>query len=270
MITYSFINLKGGVGKTTISTNTAYALALGGLRVLFIDNDKQGNASLFFGVKEKDITLSDIFLNPDINIKRAIYKAQKQENVRGCIDVIPANMSLLPLNMEHKNIISDKVSNKTFILKNALKSVKNDYDICIIDNAPDINFTVYNGLIATNQVIIVTNPDNYSESGALEMDKQFNNVLKERQLYDEDYNENDPCNSFVLRGALLNKYVSGSYSKMQSKYKFFHTNIKLASTYETNKRLLESIRTGKSMIELSPRCTFSREITRFVEELIYG
>lgn len=48
MKTISFINLKGGVGKTTISTNFAYALAEScGLRILFIDNDKQGNATAF-------------------------------------------------------------------------------------------------------------------------------------------------------------------------------------------------------------------------------
>ncbi len=265
MITYSFINLKGGTGKTTISTNCAYAMATGGLKVLFIDNDKQGNASMFFHLKDEKITLADIFLNTKMDIKKAIYHSGIGSN-NGFLDVIPANMTLLPLNMEHKNI---KSSDKTFILKNALKTIQNDYDICIIDNPPDINFTVYNALVATNQVVVVSNPDNYAEAGAIEMDEQFASVLKDRQLYDPSYDENDPENNFVLRGILLNKYISGANCKL-SKYNFFTTNIQLAATYETNKRLLESIKTGKSILEISPRCRFSREILQFVNELLFG
>ena len=59
MKTISCINLKGGVGKTTIVTNAAFALAnFWGARILVIDNDKQGNASLFLGGHTK-ATLTD-------------------------------------------------------------------------------------------------------------------------------------------------------------------------------------------------------------------
>ena len=155
-------------------------------------------------------------------------------------------------------------------MKNALKPVEDKYDFCIIDNAPDINFTVYNALIATNQVIIITNPDDYANNGVNEMDIQFQNVLKDRQLYDESYNEHDPQNNFILRGALMNKYVTNTYSKSQSKYKFFKTNINLVNNYNSNKRLFEAIKLRKSMIELSPRSLFAKQLNNFVDELLYG
>lgn len=176
-------------------------------------------------------------------------------------------MTLLPLNMKHTEINTE---DKTFILKNALKPVEDKYDFCIIDNAPDINFTVYNALIATNQVIIITNPDDYANNGVNEMDIQFQNVLKDRQLYDENYDESDPQNNFILRGALMNKYVTNTYSKSQSKYKFFKTNINLVNNYNSNKRLFEAIKLRKSMIELSPRSLFAKQLNNFVDELLYG
>ena len=68
MKTISCINLKGGVGKTTIVTNAAFALAnFWGARILVIDNDKQGNASLFLGGHAK-ATLTDLLLEGvDVN-----------------------------------------------------------------------------------------------------------------------------------------------------------------------------------------------------------
>ena len=264
MITYSFINLKGGVGKTTISINTAYTMAKAGLKVLFVDNDKQSNASMFFGKDNEKYTISNIFKSPNFATKNAIYPAVVLD--KGYIDILPANMELLPLNMQHKDI---KFRERKRILEAALSQVEMDYDVCIIDNAPDINFTVYNALYATNQVIIVTNPDKFAEFGVDEMIEQFDDILKDKELYDSFYNPDDPEYNFVLRGILLNKYVTNSFDKKKSVYPYFRTNINLASSYTTNKRLLESIKTGKSVVELSPRCLFSRQIDKFVFELLY-
>ena len=69
MIIYSLINMKGGVGKTTISTNLAVEFAKKGLKVLFIDNDEQSNSSLFFDVVNKKMTLTDLYINPEISLK---------------------------------------------------------------------------------------------------------------------------------------------------------------------------------------------------------
>ena len=101
------------------------------------------------------------------------------------------------------------------------------------------------------------------------MDIQFQNVLKDRQLYDESYNEHDPQNNFILRGALMNKYITNTYSKSQSKYKFFKTNINLVNNYASNKRFIWSYKLEKSMIESSPRSLFARQMNKFVDELLY-
>ena len=68
----------------------------------------------------------------------------------------------------------------------------------------------------------------------------------------------------------MNKYITNTYSKSQSKYKFFKTNINLVNNYASNKRLFEAIKLRKSMIELSPRSLFAKQLNNFVDELLYG
>ena len=90
MKTISLINLKGGVGKTTIATNLAYLLSESWeLRVLFIDNDKQGNASRWFGADEAKGTLSNILM--DGAKASDVIQHSRVPN----IDFIAADMGLL-------------------------------------------------------------------------------------------------------------------------------------------------------------------------------
>ena len=189
MKTISCINLKGGVGKTTIITNAAFAIAnfLGG-RVLVIDNDKQGNASLFFSADPQQPSLSNLLLDgTDIHecIQPTRYtsdwfvnrrKAQRQKVLfhDAHIDLIPSNMGLMEANL---SILADQDKRQDNILRNALKKVDDDYDICLIDNPPDINISVYNALIASDEVIIVSTPDAYSVQGIYEMANLIKNEV---------------------------------------------------------------------------------------------
>ena len=184
MIVFSFINLKGGVGKTTVSTNVAIELMQRGLKVLFIDNDEQSNSSFFFNVDIKEKTLATLYKNPQMDIREVIYST-----VYDNIDCIPAGYDLdiiLTLYFDREKF---KGMDRTSVLKNKLQTVSNDYDVCIIDNHPGINVATYNGLMATNSVIIVTTTDYYAEQGLKAMIKELENVKKDRMNYDEDYDE---------------------------------------------------------------------------------
>ena len=67
----------------------------------------------------------------------------------------------------------------------------------------------------------------------------------------------------------MNKYITNTYSKAQSKYKFIKTNINLVNNYASNKRLFEAINLRKSMIELSPRSLFACFLNKFIDVLLY-
>ena len=122
MIIYSLINMKGGVGKTTISTNLAVEFAKKGLKVLFIDNDEQSNSSLFFDVVNKKMTLTDLYINPEISLKKISYDTQ-YENIK----CIPAGLDLndiLTLYLSDDKYAYKNID-KRFILKNKLLEIKN-------------------------------------------------------------------------------------------------------------------------------------------------
>lgn len=263
MIIICFMNLKGGVGKTTLSTHVACALAKLGIKVLFIDNDKQGNASLFFQARTEE-TLSEI-LDGSISIEQAIQKTVYEN-----IDIISADMGLAAVNFDI--MLSDKYKNRNqkFLLKEALEPIRAKYQFCIIDNPPDINTSVYNALMVANEVIFVTTPDCYACDGMDLMYEQLQEAKRDRIAMDERYNELLPDRRLHFRGCVLNKYTSGSkhiFESLRKKMPTFLTTIRL--TEIGAERLQEASERGISVQKLSPNCGFSRDFKHFMEELFY-
>lgn len=249
--TFSFINLKGGVGKTTIATTTAYILSqMCGLKVLLIDNDKQGNTTQFFNAEREDkYTIADILLNGNLDEDTVICKT-KYNN----LDVIGADMGLAAANL--KLIKDNETHQQQHMLSKFIGNLKTNYDFCIIDNAPDVNASVYNALVITNEVIVITTPDEYGTSGVQKMQEQIDLARRDNP-------------TLQFRGVLLNKFFKthNSYiikAKLRKNYPVFETNVRF-----TQNRLDDAITKKESIIELSPNCGFSQDMKRFVKELLY-
>lgn len=167
MKTISIINLKGGVAKTLTADNMAHVLAVfHNKRVLLVDNDKQGNTSKAFGVHSYDEkSLSDILTARRIDPHEVIKKTRFQN-----IDVLPANMTLIRANLE---VMMDSTRPQQTRLRAALGAVTGEYDYCIIDNAPDINISTINALVASDDVIIPIKIDKYAFDGLAELKEQI-------------------------------------------------------------------------------------------------
>lgn len=251
MITVSVINLKGGVGKSITSINTSYCMsAMHNKRVLLLDNDKQGNSCKFYGRHSYDRTsLSDILLGK-ADIRDVIVHTPYMN-----LDIIPANMSLLKANRE---VLLETTLPQHVRIREALDQVKDDYDYCIIDNAPDINISVINALVASDEVIIPVKVDAFTFDGIAEIMEQMDQIRKY-------YN-----NGLHFKGCLVTSYRNNDVNNegvelLKHKYgKVFDTKIRWTAKID------ESTFARNPISIYSGRSAAAKDYLTFTEELLKG
>ena len=153
---FSICNQKGGVGKTTTSVNLSAALALNAKKVLLIDMDPQGNATMGSGLDKHtlDYSLADLLLGENKNVNEIICKANEG------YDLLPSNQALTFA--EVKLLESDE---REMALKNSIKSILGNYDFIIIDCPPSLNILTVNALAISDSVIIPTQCEYYALEG---------------------------------------------------------------------------------------------------------
>jgi len=148
-------NQKGGVGKTTTSINLAASLALAGRRVLLIDIDPQGNATMGSGVDKRAVNLSvyDVLLG-------SVPLSTARRDTAAQYDLVPANRELAGAEVELVNL-----ENRETRLKSALNEVREHYDFILIDCPPALNLLTVNGLCAAQAVMIPMQCEYYALEG---------------------------------------------------------------------------------------------------------
>ena len=201
----SVLNMKGGVAKTTTSVNLAAGLSRKGKRVLIIDADSQGNSTRFFMPNFKNLDMrkfNEIEVSEKLDIRNAteIIRNYIKENlekkninnlllsdgsdIHECIyktdyenlDIIPSLGTEL-IKTEKLLSITNGLTHKR--LKKALREVRHEYDVVIIDNAPTFNNITVNSLFASNEVIIPLKPSMF------ELDGLVNTLLEVFEFEDE-------------------------------------------------------------------------------------
>lgn len=248
-IIISILNLKGGVAKTISAVNIAHVLAeVHGYRVLLIDNDKQGNTSRFFGVHGYSLpTVADV-LTFKADIKTAI-----RETAYDRLHVLPANMNLLKADRE---ILIDSSKPQQTRLRKALRTVAEDYDFVVIDNAPDLSMSVINGLVACHDVLIPIKVDSFAFEGVDQVQEQVEDI--------REFNER-----IQIKGCFVTMYQRNGVNIQGEEYLSEKEGLHLFKTViRKTVRVDETTYNGMPLLHYAKNSTAAQDYVKLVAEYL--
>jgi chromosome partitioning protein len=178
-------NQKGGVGKTTTAVNLGAALAELDVRVLVVDLDPQGNATTGLGLNPRDVSGSVYgVIMSDISIEDCIEPTSIKN-----LFVVPATIDLAGAEIELVPVMSRELK-----LKRALDSIRDEYDLVLIDCPPSLGLLTVNGLAAADDVIVPIQCEYYALEG-------LGQLLRNVALVQADLNP-----TLDVRGIILTMY----------------------------------------------------------------
>ena len=196
MKTICFANHKGGVGKTTSTLSVGQVLASRGLRVLLIDSDSQTNLSMSFG-REGERHLGEL-----LESDGKVPITELIEAVGQGIHLVAASPRL---QMVEKLMAGS--SGLEFVLREALESIEEHFDYCLIDTPPSLGGITYSALIASDAVFVPMQPEYFGYNGltsllqaCVRVRKHYNQKLKVGGIFFTKYSPS-------YRSAMHHQYV---------------------------------------------------------------
>jgi chromosome partitioning protein len=210
MKTIAIINQKGGVGKTTTAINLSTQYAKEGKQVLVIDLDPQGNLStvLSGGMFEFSKTIADVFEYPKKNPISSIIipAATGKSNIN--------NLSLCPADIRLSRVIEQsltKIHRESILLKQ-LDSIKNKYDLAILDCPPNLSLTSVNAMMVADLFLIPIDGGSFSLNGLVDLLDALEEVKET-----EDVNFVVFRNEFAKSNKVINTFLGEQLNSLDDK-----------------------------------------------------
>jgi len=227
----SFINFKGGVGKTTLSVEVAASLYKKfNSRVLMIDLDPQSNCTLYWmsekdweehikekgsllnffeaGLNEQEFDISSIIAMPS-RFKNLSWYSQFDEKANRGIKLIPSHMELFGVDLRLATKFGFDNPKAQLLLKKALNPIQNEFDFIFIDCPPNLYLATQNGLFTSDYYVIVALAEYLSTLGIAHIQKSINALFDNaNQIFEFDQKA---FNKPELAGVIFNRlrYLTG-------------------------------------------------------------